>query len=76
MPNLKVFLNKDGEMQTFSGKWQQGVGEIICFEFDLDGPGTTGTGGGGNYLVFPPEPAKATFKDLCSKHGITWKVGA
>eukprot|EP00418_Pyrodinium_bahamense_P023788 CAMPEP_0179130846 /NCGR_PEP_ID=MMETSP0796-20121207/62134_1 /TAXON_ID=73915 /ORGANISM="Pyrodinium bahamense, Strain pbaha01" /LENGTH=442 /DNA_ID=CAMNT_0020829757 /DNA_START=3 /DNA_END=1327 /DNA_ORIENTATION=+ len=71
--DFKVFLNKDGEMQTFSGCWKPGDSEITCFEFDLDGP--AGTGGGGNYLVFPPESSKTTFKELCEKHGVTWKVG-
>jgi len=73
---FKVFLNKDGNMEEFSGTWSPGTNEIEAFKFNIEGSGAVdGTGGGGNYLVLPPEDAKTTFKELCAKHDIPWAIG-
>jgi len=62
---FKVFLSKDDDTQEFEGTWKPGDGEIECFKFDIEGDGAVeGTGGGGNYVVFPPEGDKTTFKEL------------
>lgn len=67
---FKVFLNKDGAMKTFEGKITHK--DVTAFTFNVAGSGSTG---GGNYLVLPPESSNTTFKDLCSKHKIAWKIG-
>lgn len=73
---FKVFLNKDGKMQTFSGK-AKGRKYIKCFSFSIKGGGGGGgSGGGGCYIVFPPEASQVTFKALCAKHRIPWKQGS
>jgi len=74
---FKVFLNKDGKMQTFSGVWQEGrKAKIVAYKFSIAGAAVDeGTGGGGNYLVFPPEGKSTTFKELCEKHKVAWQVG-
>jgi len=72
---FKVFLNREGKMQTFSGSIKDSGKEVTCFKFKVDGEGY-GSGGAGNYLVFPPESSTTTFKDLCSKHKISWKIGS
>jgi len=72
---FKVFLNKDGTMKTFAGKINGARSKAVtAFQFSIAGSG--GTGGGGNYIVFPPEAGSTTFKDLCAKHGVAWKVGS
>lgn len=72
---FKVFLNKDGKMQTFAGKIHgQKNKAVTAFQFSV--AGGAGTGGGGNYIVFPPEASSTSFKDLCSKHRIAWKQGS
>eukprot|EP00928_Gymnodinium_smaydae_P039238 TRINITY_DN26843_c0_g2_i1.p1 TRINITY_DN26843_c0_g2~~TRINITY_DN26843_c0_g2_i1.p1 ORF type:complete len:541 (+),score=79.38 TRINITY_DN26843_c0_g2_i1:58-1680(+) len=73
---FKVFLNRDGEIEEFAGTWKPGDGQIECFKFNVEGSGDIAdTGGGGNYLVFPPEDVKTTFKELCAKHEVTWRIG-
>jgi hypothetical protein len=73
---FKVFLDKDGEMEEFEGEWSPGNNEIEAFTFEVEGDGSVAdTGGGGNYLVFPPEDDKSTFKELCDKHDVPWRIG-
>jgi len=74
---FKVFLNKDGKMQTFSAVWKEGgKSKIVAYKFSIAGDAVDeGTGGGGNYLVFPPEGKSTTFKELCTKHTVAWQVG-
>eukprot|EP00930_Biecheleria_cincta_P073968 TRINITY_DN61214_c0_g1_i1.p1 TRINITY_DN61214_c0_g1~~TRINITY_DN61214_c0_g1_i1.p1 ORF type:complete len:585 (-),score=153.33 TRINITY_DN61214_c0_g1_i1:60-1784(-) len=76
---FKVFLNKDDEMQEFAGTWK-GDGstpQIEAFTFDIEGSGDIpGTGGGGNFIVFPPESVKSTFKELCAKYDVPFAMGS
>merc|ERR550532_2794286 len=64
-------------MKSFDGLWQPGAGEIEAFRFEVEGSGALppSTGGGGNYIVFPPEDVKTTFKELCEKHSVPWVIG-
>lgn len=71
---FKVFLNKDGMMQTFTSTVNRGKC-VNCFQFKIAGSGSAGSGGGGMYIVFPPEASNTTFKDLCVKHSVAWKKG-
>lgn len=74
---FKVYLNKDGKIKSFAGKIKH-RGPINCFKFSIagGGGGGGGTGGGGKFIVFPPGDKQATFKDLCAKYQVAWKVGA
>lgn len=77
--DFKVFLSKEDEMQEFAGTWK-GDGstpQIEAFKFEIEGSGDIpGTGGGGNFIVFPPASAKSTFKELCAKHDVPFAMGS
>jgi len=73
---FKVYLNKDGKMSCKAGSVGRD-GHVSCFKFTIAGDSSeAGTGGGGCYIVFPPSPASATFKDLCAKYKVEWRVGS
>jgi len=74
---FKVFLERNGDTEEFAGEWSPGCGDIEAFSFEVEGSGAVaGTGGGGRYIVFPPEDDKTTFKELCAKHEVPWVIGA
>lgn len=73
---FKVYFNKDGKMQNFSGQCGERK-DVPCFKFAIAGDNSSaGTGGGGCYIVFPPGDKSVTFKDLCAKYKVEWKVGS
>jgi len=73
---FKVFLNKDNKVQSAAGALAD-RGRKVCFKFKIAGDNSDqGSGGGGCYIVFPPGPTNATFKDLCAKYKVEWKVGS
>lgn len=70
---FKVFLNRGGKVENKAGEIDDKGKEVTCFKFTIEG---AGTGGGGCYVVFPPDTKQNTFKDLCSKYKVEWKVGS
>lgn len=68
-------MTKDGKVSNKAGKIGDNGGRVVCFKFTIAG-GAEGTGGGGCYVVFPPSDKNATFKDLCAKYKVEWKVGS
>jgi len=68
-----------GRFASTPTKWKPS-GTVLCFKFevksDTAGSGAGGGGSaGGNFIVFPPEASKTSFKALCAKHGVAWKQG-
>jgi len=73
---FKVYLTRDGKTTDKAGTIKN-HGPFDCFKFTIAGDSSeAGTGGGGSYIVFPPGPSNATFKDLCAKYKVEWKVGS